>query len=176
LCLCALGAHPRDPKQDTGTGKMTSFTHYFASNSKSIQTLRIYRMSTKCWPWPSTANTERLSRCTRKFVHHVHAHASHSHFDKHILTLERTPTRIMTRMRRGANGGFLDLWTKLPYLDPCVPRMAMVSNKELPRSLAHADHHDGGAICANTAGSDCNNLQTSSGCTLLQPTPTSSYR
>ena len=65
-------------------------------------------MSTKCWLWPLTANTERLSRCTRKFVHHVHEHASHSHFHKHILTLERTPTRIMTRMRRRANGGFLD--------------------------------------------------------------------
>ena len=29
---------------------------------------------------------------------------------------------------------------KLPYLAPSVPRMAMVSNKEFPRSLAHADH------------------------------------
>ena len=126
LFLCALGAHPRD-----GTGKMTSFTYFFASNSKSIQTLRTYRMSTKCWLWPLTANTERLSRCTRKFVHHVHEHASYSHFHKHILTLERTPTRIMTRMRRRANGGFLELWCKLPYSAPSVLRIAMGSKKEL---------------------------------------------
>jgi hypothetical protein len=30
LFLCALGAHPLDPKQETGTGRMTSFTDYFA--------------------------------------------------------------------------------------------------------------------------------------------------
>jgi len=166
LFLCALGAHPRD-----GTGRMTSFTYFFASNSKSIQTLRIYRMSTKCWPWPSTANTERLWRCTRKFVHHVWTRTLTSwHCDLSV------PRHVLWYACTGAPMAAAAFWIYgLNSLTcPSVPHIAMMSNKELPSSLAHADHMVARFVQTQqeVIAIACKRAE----CTLLQPTPTSRHR
>ena len=112
LFLCVLGAHCA-PGPQTRHGSADDELHSLLRLQQQIFSA-IEDLSNEHCMLAMTVDREHGAAfkvhtqvCTSCYTH---THRTLSwHFDEHILTLERTPTRIMTRMRRRDNGGFLEL-------------------------------------------------------------------